>query len=157
MVFGIPPFYHQNHKHASLEKLSLNKLILPTEMNGISPELKDLLRSLLSPNPRERLGWKDGILEIQDHSWFKKKILITNADSSPVLSAGSGLNSPQRRVSYIPSPEFDIAWDSLSVSSNRSLVDAKLHQKVLENLYDEDSALLGKFHLLTQSKKEILF
>lgn len=92
MVCGVVPFYHQNKKQMLILKNSTEPLIFPGNFS-ISDNLKDLLRSLLHPKPRSRLGWKGGFNEVSMHPWF----------------TGSLSNSST------------IAWDELALPENRAL------------------------------------
>jgi serine/threonine protein kinase len=144
MAFGIPPFYDQNVRRGSLEKLSLNELDFPTETVSVSNELKDLLRLLLNPNPRERLGWKEGIQEIKNHSWFRK-ITLQAAETSMTSIPGRITPQTERTIQSSASFELNIDWACLSSTNKRAFVESQLSQVVLDNLQDEASALLGRF------------
>lgn len=54
----------------------MNKpLSFPNELS-ISPELKSLLTELLKKQPKQRLGYTNGMLEVFNHPWCKKVKLI---------------------------------------------------------------------------------
>lgn len=68
MLVGQPPFMHQ-------QKQSLYKLIKYTEPNYdftfLTTEMIDLCQKLLHKDPLERLGSKNGALEVMGHPWFR--------------------------------------------------------------------------------------
>ncbi|CAI2363739.1 unnamed protein product [Moneuplotes crassus] len=72
MMIGIPPFYHKN-------KSTMYKMIAEKEPRfpdpkkhgiGVSDDAEDLIRKLLSKDPKTRLGSELGANEILDHPFF---------------------------------------------------------------------------------------
>lgn len=72
MLIGIPPFYHKN-------KSTMYKMIAEKEPRfpdpkkhgiGVSDDAEDLIRKLLSKDPKTRLGSESGANEILDHPFF---------------------------------------------------------------------------------------
>lgn len=69
MSFGMAPFYHPSLSKLKKMKMDPAALFFP-EAIQISSSLKDMIKRLLAPDPRDRLGWKEGFQEIRCHSWF---------------------------------------------------------------------------------------
>lgn len=69
LIYGIPPFYHQNRHTLYNMKISDKGISFPDTI-PVSKNLKNLLSDLLNPDPRHRLGWKGGFEEIKTHPWF---------------------------------------------------------------------------------------
>ena len=70
MLFGYPPYYNQNIPKM-FQDICTKQLQFPSQIK-ISIELKSLLSELLCKNPNNRLGSKNGVLDILNHSWCKK-------------------------------------------------------------------------------------
>ena len=71
MVFGRPPFYHDNHLKL-YDMIVKEAVVYPKDAN---PVLVDLLEQLLEKNPTKRLGaLKDGPRAIKEHPWFRDQI-----------------------------------------------------------------------------------
>lgn len=70
MVFGFPPYYNHNTQKM-FSDIMTKPLTFPNQIK-ISLELKSLLSELLNKNPKNRLGFKNGILDVVNHAWCKK-------------------------------------------------------------------------------------
>ncbi|CAD8049944.1 unnamed protein product [Paramecium sonneborni] len=68
LISGLPPYY--SHNTQEIYNSILTENIQFPDYVQISDELKDLIISLLQKDPTERLGQKDGIIEILTHPWF---------------------------------------------------------------------------------------
>ncbi|KCV67366.1 AGC protein kinase, variant [Fonticula alba] len=68
MLTGATPFARSR----SLEELYVNILRAPIGYpNTMSPLAKDFIRSLLRKAPDDRLGTRRGMIELQEHPWFR--------------------------------------------------------------------------------------
>jgi len=72
MLIGIPPFYHKN-------KATMYKMIAEKEPRfpdpvkhgiGVSEQAEDLIKKLLTKDPKKRLGSETGANEILEHPFF---------------------------------------------------------------------------------------
>lgn len=71
MLFGITPF-RGNDRNNTLEKIMSSKIVFPDHKHKkISKECKKLLKKLLEPNPKKRLGAVGGASDIKDAPFFK--------------------------------------------------------------------------------------
>jgi serum/glucocorticoid-regulated kinase 2 len=70
LVTGLPPYYSHNTEEI-YENILNQDLEFPSYVK-LSPEIKDLLLSLLDKHPLNRIGSNNGIKEILSHPWFKK-------------------------------------------------------------------------------------
>ena len=68
---GLPPFYSHNTDEI-YESILSEELTFPSHANGLSADIKNLIRGLLNKHPMNRLGIQGGIKEILSHAWFKK-------------------------------------------------------------------------------------
>ncbi|CAD8134349.1 unnamed protein product [Paramecium octaurelia] len=68
LVSGLPPFYSHNTQEIYSSILTEN--VQFPDYVQISNQLKDLIISLLQKDPTERLGQKEGVIEILTHPWF---------------------------------------------------------------------------------------
>jgi serine/threonine protein kinase len=69
MVTGYPPYYVSTMNDL-IKKIDEGNISIPKSLNS-SDELKDLLFSLLEPNPDIRISWEDFF----NHKWFQKDLL----------------------------------------------------------------------------------
>jgi len=58
MLFGVPPYIGLNLIDM-LEEIQNSELKFPKEINNISPETEDILKKMLTPEPNERIEWRD--------------------------------------------------------------------------------------------------
>jgi protein-serine/threonine kinase len=68
LLTGSPPFkpeVHQTHPSSSHGKIKF-----PTNLK-ISKNAKNMIRDLLNPNPKKRLGSKNGACDIKEHPFFE--------------------------------------------------------------------------------------
>lgn len=70
MVYGIPPFYHENIERM-YELIKLSELRFPKKSQS-STAVQDLLIKLLDKNPATRLGSKKGFADFKNHPFFVK-------------------------------------------------------------------------------------
>lgn len=95
MLFGHSPFKNKgtNRQYNIISYIRNAKYSFPSDIK-ISNEAKDLIKRLLNPRTKERLGF-NGIYEIQEHSFFK------SVDWEDVLSrkieAPIKVKTPKRR------------------------------------------------------------
>ena len=68
LVVGHPPIYRKQNGDKIYNRILHEKIQIPKRF---SPELQDLLYSLLEKNPAKRIGAKGGIPEIMEHKWFQ--------------------------------------------------------------------------------------
>ncbi|CAD8143598.1 unnamed protein product [Paramecium pentaurelia] len=68
LVSGLPPYY--SHNTQEIYNSILTETIQFPDYVQISNQLKDLILSLLEKDPTERLGQKEGVIEILTHPWF---------------------------------------------------------------------------------------
>ncbi|CAD8051183.1 unnamed protein product [Paramecium sonneborni] len=68
LISGLPPYY--SHNTQEIYNSILTENIQFPDYVQISEELKDLIISLLQKDPTERLGQKEGVIEILSHPWF---------------------------------------------------------------------------------------
>lgn len=68
LVFGVPPF--RNRSLDNLRRVILKGTFVFPNCQGVSADLKHLIRCLLVVKVENRIGYKS-IVEIQDHLWFK--------------------------------------------------------------------------------------
>ena len=66
MLTGKPPFYSKN-KHEILKNITSKPVPLP---ENLSPEAKSLLKELFRIKPKDRLGSKNGAVDIMKHKFF---------------------------------------------------------------------------------------
>ena len=83
---GYPPFLGETPEEI-FYSIQTNEISWPAqESDDMSPTVKDLIKKLLHPNPKERLGAK-GIEELKSHPWFKgidfSNILFTDPPFVP--------------------------------------------------------------------------
>ena len=69
MLFGVPPFIHENNN--DLYDMILNNEIIFPKKNNISAQAKDLIEKLLIKEKNERLGFEGGFEVIKKHYFFK--------------------------------------------------------------------------------------
>ena len=69
MLVGIPPFYSENQEIQLKFQKELD-VEFPIWLK-ISDEAKDIIKQLLTKNPKNRIGVVQGWEEIKNHSWFK--------------------------------------------------------------------------------------
>jgi serine/threonine protein kinase len=67
MLTGLPPFYDKN-RNQILNKILKDRHIEFKEY--MTKEAKDLIKRLLTKDPKRRLGSKRGAAEIKEHSFF---------------------------------------------------------------------------------------
>lgn len=67
MLTGKPPFYSKN-KHEILKNITSKPVPLP---ENLTPEAKSLLKELFRIKPKDRLGNKNGALDIMKHKFFE--------------------------------------------------------------------------------------
>lgn len=68
MVVGETPFHVKNKNQDLLTKILANKIKYP---KGISSDLKSFLSMLMKADPNQRLGAKNGFIEIINHPWCR--------------------------------------------------------------------------------------
>lgn len=69
MLIGIPPFYHEN-EGLVLHLILKNQLHYPNNCQ-LSQECKNMIAGLLTSDPKNRIGSKNGVDEIKMHDWLK--------------------------------------------------------------------------------------
>lgn len=71
MLFSIPPFFDENidvmFNYIKNEEVRFPK----KNKNNVSKEAIDLISNLLVKDPKERLGYKSGSLQILSHKFFE--------------------------------------------------------------------------------------
>ena len=67
MLTGLPPYYNID-KSVMYKNILQNQLEVPSYFSRAA---KDLILSLLVKNPENRLGTKEGAIEIKKHPWFR--------------------------------------------------------------------------------------
>ena len=74
MIVGFPPFYTGSPNNQKMYDLIKSKPVFfpDAKKHGIamSDECKDFISKCLAKNPKERLGFKNGVEEITGHPWF---------------------------------------------------------------------------------------
>ena len=72
MIVGYTPFYTPGMSQMALyEAVVRAKFSFPEDIE-VSPDAKNLIQSLLCPDPSFRLGcWARGDLDIRGHAWFE--------------------------------------------------------------------------------------
>jgi serum/glucocorticoid-regulated kinase 2 len=68
LIVGLPPFYSKDINRI-YDSILHEPLTFPKEVD-LTAEVKDLLLKLLAKEPRSRLGYKGGLIEILSHPWF---------------------------------------------------------------------------------------
>ena len=68
MVIGETPFSVKNKNQDLFTKILANKIKFP---KGISSDLKSFISSLMKADPSQRLGAKNGFVEIINHPWCR--------------------------------------------------------------------------------------
>ncbi|CAK72296.1 unnamed protein product (macronuclear) [Paramecium tetraurelia] len=68
LISGLPPYY--SHNTQEIYHSILTETIQFPDYVQISNQLKDLIISLLEKDAKERLGSKEGVIEILSHPWF---------------------------------------------------------------------------------------
>ncbi len=67
LLVGIPPFFSKN-RDEMFNNIRSGPLLIP---KNLSPEAKDLMKKLLTRNPKNRLGAKFDAEEVKGHEFFK--------------------------------------------------------------------------------------
>lgn len=110
MLVGIPPFY-SNNRSELFEKIKFSQ---PKYPKFLSEETKDLLVRLLSKNPEQRLGTKNGAEEIKSHPWFKivnwEYLLKKQYDApfKPKVDRDLGLGNFSKEFTDIPRNSYSM-------------------------------------------------
>ena len=69
LLSGYPPFNGRSDREV-LRKVKLGRFSMPSnEWKGISPEVKDLIKQMLTLDPNKRMSAQEAL----SHSWFKQK------------------------------------------------------------------------------------
>lgn len=119
MVFGFTPFYDPNQEEMLRMKKDQTELRFPEKI-PLSTDLTHLLIHLLKPNPRDRIGWKNGFEEIQQHKWFQSSLPWTS----------------------------DLDWKSL-VSQESRIIFEEPSEILIDSLQDREEEAYCRFHLLS--------
>ncbi|TMW57360.1 hypothetical protein Poli38472_003285 [Pythium oligandrum] len=109
MLTGLPPWYNENPN--TMRKRVLTKpLSFPSH---VSPDARDLLRTLLCRDPERRLGSRDGSLEIKRHAFFRSIDwqLITFREVVPPI------RPCESEESIVNATNFDEEFTRLSIGS----------------------------------------
>ena len=131
LVVGIPPFYSTNTKE--MFQCILKKNIMIPDTINLSPEIKNLLKSLLEKNPEKRLGFHMGVAEIFQHPWCLKANIkaIANKKLEPPFKPNL----------------FEFYFDEVS---NQDLLEEleKEYDENITEIYDEEDFTdqLNEFH-----------
>jgi serine/threonine protein kinase len=70
LLIGCPPFYFENFK--IIEELILNNEVQYPDFLKINESCKRFISSLLTKNPKNRLGSNNGLQEIKSSTWLKE-------------------------------------------------------------------------------------
>ena len=73
MLIGFSPFANLNQK-TMFELIKTKPPMFPDPVKHgikISKEGIDLMKSLLEKDPKDRIGWNNGMVDIIKHEWFK--------------------------------------------------------------------------------------
>ena len=76
-LVGIPPFNDES-VDAIFENIRTHNMVWPElgyTDESMRPEAADLIKKLLEPDPKKRLGSQRGLAEIKEHEYFKGKMI----------------------------------------------------------------------------------
>jgi protein-serine/threonine kinase len=111
MMCGSTPFKGRSQQE-TFDNIMHGDLKFPKD-GEIGKHAKDLIKKLLHPDPKKRLGAHDGAAEIKKHPWFKgvQWALIRNDDPPIVPQLSDALDTSNFRVF----PEDNVALRRASV------------------------------------------
>lgn len=111
MLFGKTPFKGDTQKQ-TFERI-LHKTVKFPEDKPISKHCKSLIKKLLAPDPKKRLGHKAGAAEIKSNPWFKgiNWALIRNEKPPLVPRISNPLDTSNFR-NLVDNEEEDFSFDT---------------------------------------------
>ena len=123
LIVGSPPFVRTTHSDL-FEKILHREVYFP---GHLSSKCKDFLRSLLTKDPRHRLGAKEGISEIINHPWIKElnygKIILKKVPV-PVKPDPFNLNFDQEFIK-VRTTGYDINQNTPSSKHRKQVTTVK--------------------------------
>jgi serine/threonine protein kinase len=112
MQFGTTPYRGANREE-TFEQILHGGLKVP-DHPPVSKECKNLLRKLLCPDPRKRLGAERGAADVKAHKWFKGVNMVLIRNETPPIIPQIDYPTDTRNFRHIedtPSPQPDSPLD----------------------------------------------
>ena len=98
MLYGTTPFKGGSQRE-TLRKISEGKKVTFPCKPCISDSAKSLIKALLNPKPSERLGVRNGSVEVKNHKWFKGISFAMIRNTTPPLKPIITPNAMARSLS----------------------------------------------------------
>ena len=134
LITGLPPYFSEDQ-----EQMQKDIIEKEPKLNHLSGDCKDLITKLLKKNPKERLGYKEGIGAIKKHRYF------STIDWNIVMKRGYRYEKQYLKIDLTVSnfessfgkPDINIEEEIQQEAKRKSTIRKARSQSVQQNQEDE--------------------